>query len=151
MTEREKTQDLVRRLFDAQRYTVLSTQSGTGPYCSLVAFWAANDLSHTLFATMRETRKFANLAAQPRVAMLFDDRSNQESDVERATAVTATGIARELTGAGDRARAAADFVTKHPQLADFVASPGCALVRVDLDILYVVTRFESVAVLHVAR
>jgi len=36
-----ETRTLVRRLLDSQRFAVLSTQSDTGPYCSLVAFWSA--------------------------------------------------------------------------------------------------------------
>ena len=41
----EQTATLVRRLLDSQRFAVLSTQSETGPYCSLVAFWPAEDLA----------------------------------------------------------------------------------------------------------
>jgi nitroimidazol reductase NimA-like FMN-containing flavoprotein (pyridoxamine 5'-phosphate oxidase superfamily) len=144
-----ETQALVKRLLDSQRFTVLSTQSETGPYCSLVAFWSAEDLGHVTFATLRDTRKFGNLAAHPQVALLFDDRSNRDTDVQEGMAVTATGTARELTAAAARAAAAAGFLAKHPHLAEFVASPDCALVRVDVDVYYVVTRFQNVVELRV--
>lgn len=144
MPQDEDTRDLVRRLLDAQRFAVLSTQSETGPYCSLVAFWAADDLSYVVFATMRETRKFGYLVSHPRIALLFDDRSNRDIDVEEATAVTATGTARELTDPQARAAAANLFLGKHPRLTSFVGSPGCALVRVDVDVLYAVTQFQNV-------
>lgn len=139
-----ETRTLVRRLLDSQRFVVLSTLSDDGPYCSLVAFWTAEDLSHALFATMRDSRKFSNLALHPRVALLFDDRSNRDSDIQEGMAVTATGQARELTDAGARTAAAALFLAKHPQLAEFIGSPGCALVRVDVDVYHVVTRFQNV-------
>jgi len=143
-----ETRTLVRRLLDSQRFAVLSTASESGPYCSLVAFWAAEDLSHVLFATMRETRKFAYMSEHPRVALLFDDRSNRGEDVELAMAVTATGEARELTDGAARAAGAAGFLAKHPQLSEFVGSPGCALVRVDIATYHVVTRFQNVVELH---
>ena len=148
MDAQPETRTMVRRLLDSQRFAVLSTQSEKGPYCRLVSFWAAEDLSHVLFATMRDTRKFANMHDHPRVALLFDDRSNRDEDVELATAVTATGEARELTDGVARAAGAAGFLAKHPQLSEFVGSPGCALVRVDIATYYVVTRFQNVVELH---
>ncbi|MBN1631224.1 MAG: pyridoxamine 5'-phosphate oxidase family protein [Thermoleophilia bacterium] len=139
-----ETRALVRQLLDSQRFAVLSTASESGPYCSLVAFWAAGDLSHVLFATMRDSRKFSNLTAHPQVALLFDDRSNRDSDIQEGMAVTATGEAWELTDGGARTAAAALFLAKHPQLAEFVGSPGCALVRVEVDVYHVVTHFQNV-------
>jgi phosphoenolpyruvate synthase/pyruvate phosphate dikinase len=52
-------------------------------------------------ATTRATRKYANLAANYRAAMLLDDGTNSESDFHRATAVTATGSARVISGRAD--------------------------------------------------
>lgn len=148
-TDEEQTWDLVRRLLASQRFAVLSTQSETGPYSSLIAFWASDDTSHVVFATRRATRKFNFLVTHPRVALMFDDRSNLDSDVGQALAVTATGTARELTDEETRAAASAALLAKHPRLEVFVADPECALVRVDVDVFYVVTQFEKVAELHV--
>jgi len=148
MTEHKETRDLVRRLLEAQRFAVLCTQSETGPYSSLIAFWGSDDLSHVIFATMRATRKFAHLVAHPRVALLFDDRSNRDADLREATAVTATGTAGELTGQRARVAAATGFLAKHPDLSEFVNDPACALVRVDLDVYRVVTQFQDVTELR---
>jgi nitroimidazol reductase NimA-like FMN-containing flavoprotein (pyridoxamine 5'-phosphate oxidase superfamily) len=149
MDRLEETRRSVRELLRSQRFAVLSTESETGPYCSLIAFWAADDLSHVVFATMRATRKFNFLVTHPRVALLVDDRSNRNTDISEGTAVTATGTAREMTDDSARSAAAQVFVAKHPGLASFVASPGCALVRVDVDVLYVVTQFQNVVELRV--
>ncbi len=97
---------------------------------------------------MRASRKFNHLVAHPRVALLFDNRSNRDIDIREAMAVTAEGTAREVTDEAARALALDAFVTKHPQLASFVASPGCALVRVVVDTYYVVTHFQSVVELR---
>jgi nitroimidazol reductase NimA-like FMN-containing flavoprotein (pyridoxamine 5'-phosphate oxidase superfamily) len=139
-----ETRHLLRELLTSQRFAVLSTQSEAGPYASLIAFWAAGDLSQVVFATMRQTRKFSYLVASPRVALLLDSRSNRDADVQEATAVTATGTAAELTDDIALAATSERFLAKHPQLTSFVASPGCALVSVVVEKYYVVTHFQSV-------
>ncbi len=148
MEPRDEAWSSVDRLLVSQKFAVLSTESQTGPYSSLVAFWAAPDLQRVVFPTMRATRKFTFLVSHPRVSLLFDDRSNSDDDVEEATAVTATGVARELTDTVARAAVEEAFLVKHPRLASFVASPECALVRVDLDVFYVVTRFREMVELQ---
>jgi nitroimidazol reductase NimA-like FMN-containing flavoprotein (pyridoxamine 5'-phosphate oxidase superfamily) len=144
LDSQEETRQLLRELLTLQRFAVLSTQAGTGPHASLIAFWAAEDLSQVVFATMRQTRKFSYLLASPRVALLVDSRSNRDADVQEATAVTVTGTAAELTDENARAAASTRFLAKHPQLTSFVASPGCALVSVVVDTYYVVTHFQRV-------
>ena len=139
MERHEETWQLLKELLASQRFAVLSTESETGPYASLVAFCAAGDLSRVEFVTMRATRKFNYLVAHPRVALLFDNRSNRDIDVREAMAVTAEGA---------RALALDEFVAKHPHLASFAAAPGCAVVRVVVDTYYVVTHFQSVVELH---
>ncbi|MBN1319421.1 MAG: pyridoxamine 5'-phosphate oxidase family protein [Thermoleophilia bacterium] len=144
MDARGEAWGLVRELLDSQRFAVLSTLSETGPYSSLIAFWASDHLSQVVFATMRASRKFSLLAAHPQVALLFDDRSNRDSDVSEATAVTAIGIAAELADEGSRAAAWTALAARHPGLTTFLADPGCAFVRVDVDVFYVVTRLQNV-------
>ena len=143
--------DRVRDLLASQRFAVLATQAGSGPYCSLIAFWAADDLSHVLFTTMRATRKFGFLTQRPHVALLFDDRSNRATDLDEAAAVTATGTAREVGDEAERAAALSGFLEKHPSLSAFAATAGCALIRVDIDVYYLVTRFQETVELRVRR
>lgn len=140
----EQTRQLLKELLLSQRFAVLSTQSEAGPYASLVAFWTPGDLSRVVFATMRQTRKFSYLLASPRVALLFDSRSNRDADVQEAVAVTAMGTAAELTDENARAAVSRSFLAKHPQLTSFVAASDCALVSVAVHTYYVVTRFQSV-------
>lgn len=133
----------LQRLFASQRLTVLATQDKGQPYTNLVAFASSEDLRHLYFATNRSTRKFANISGDPRVSLLVDNRSNESPDFRKATAVTATGRAAELGGSG-RDAALKIYLDKHPYLEAFVASPGCALLRVEVDTYYVVTRFQEV-------
>jgi nitroimidazol reductase NimA-like FMN-containing flavoprotein (pyridoxamine 5'-phosphate oxidase superfamily) len=146
----ETTRRSIVELLRGQRFAVLATDSEIGPYANLVAFWAAEDLSHIVFATLRATRKFNHLVTHPRVALLFDNRSNQDLDIGQAMAVTATGTAREVTDADARIAAVDEYLAKHPHLKTFISSPGCAIVKVDIDAYYVVTHFQNVVELHLS-
>ena len=134
---------LLRDLFESQKLAVLATHSKGQPYANLMAFAATRDFKGLVFATTRSTRKFANLSADSRVAMLFDNRSNTVRDFRNAITVTATGTASEVA-ARDRKRLQKLYLTRHPHLQDFVTSPTCALVRMTVDTYYIVTRFQNV-------
>lgn len=146
MGEESRLTDALRELLVSQRLAVLATQGDGQPYGSLVAFAATSDLKYLLFCTRRSTRKYRNLREDPRVAFLVDNRSNQDSDLQDATAVTATGRAEETTGA-EKDRYVGVYLAKHPHLADFVRSPENALVRVEIED-YVIGGFRSVTTLR---
>ena len=129
--ESGKSDQVLRKLLASQRLCVMATQGEGQPYSSLVAFAETDDLRHMLLATFRGTRKYANLCADPRVALLIDSRSNQVSDFHDAIAVTVLGRAEEVHG-DERTRLARHYLAKHPQLAEFVASQECALLRVEV-------------------
>lgn len=130
-------------LFRSQPLAVLATHNRGQPYGSLVAFAATDDLNYLIFSTTRSTRKFANLSADPRVAMVIDNRSNHPSDLRFAKAVTATGRAEEIPihESGDFQ---AIYLNKHPHLEDFVSSPSTALIKIRVEVYYLVTRFQNV-------
>ena len=92
-----RVKDEIRRLFDSQSLCVLATHSEAGPYTSLVAFAADEDLKNIYFVTSRFTRKYANIEADHKVAMLMDNRSDDPGDFRTATAVTAVGEASEIS------------------------------------------------------
>ncbi|MEJ2427968.1 MAG: pyridoxamine 5'-phosphate oxidase family protein [Deltaproteobacteria bacterium] len=140
--------EVIRELFSSQRLAVLGTQRGGQPYANLVAFAASNDLKSLYFATARATRKYANIEADARVTMLIDNRSNQNSDFSQAAAVTATGSAKEVVDS-KRDEVLAIYLTKHPMLEEFVRSPTCALLRVEVQTYYLVRRFQNVVELRV--
>ena len=137
----------LRDLFSSQSLAVLATHSDGQSYGSLVAFVATEDLKHLLFATTRATRKYANLMKNPRVAMVMDNRSNEESDFHQAMAVTATGQVKETIGS-EKDRLTKLYLSKHPHLVDFVSSPTCALVTLEVETYYVVSQFQNVTEFH---
>jgi nitroimidazol reductase NimA-like FMN-containing flavoprotein (pyridoxamine 5'-phosphate oxidase superfamily) len=149
----EKTSQLkkfLKDLFSSQRLAVLATQSKRQPYGNLVAFMATDDLKHLLFATTRATRKYANISKNPRVAMVMDNRSNQEADFHQAAAVTATGVVKEVEGS-EKEPLLRLYLSKHPYLKDFVSSPTCALLKMNVETYYVVRQFQNVMELHIKK
>ena len=140
----------LKDLFASQRLAVLATQNRRQPYGNLVAFMATNDLKHLLFATTRATRKYANISRNPRIAMVVDNRSNQEADFHQAAAVTATGVVKEIEGP-EKERFQKLYLSRHPYLKEFVSSPTCALLKMEVETYYVVNRFQNVMELHIKK
>lgn len=130
-------------LFSSQKLAVLSSYGNEQPYASLVAFAATDDLKHIIFATTRSTRKYANLSGKLKVALLIDNRTNEEKDFSYAVAVTALGRAEEVRNPQKKAFLEI-YLRKHPYLKDFVSSPSCALLTVSIEKYYVVSRFQNV-------
>ena len=137
---------LVKDLCASQRSAALATQEGGQPYLSLMAFAVTPDLTTIIMATDRGTRKYANLVAEPRVALLIDNRNNIPEDTEKAVAVTVLGEAREAPSV-EHGRFLRLFLDRHPHLEDFATSPTSALIAVRVSTYIVVQRFGEVQVL----
>lgn len=147
-----ETSDQIRKtliaLFNAQNLASLCTQQDGQPYGSLVAFYAADDLKRLFFVTAKTTRKFGNLIADSRVAVLINNSTNQTTDFHAAVAVTAVGKATEITGT-EKQKVLKQYLTKHPYLEDFARAPTCALVGVSIQSYYLVRNFQNVSELHI--
>jgi len=143
MIDVKEMREIVQSLLNSQRLAVLSTLMSGRPYSNLIAFAVTDDLKDIFFATTRATRKFANLTAEPRVSLLMDNRSNQETDFGEASAVTVLGTAEEVLGL-ERERYLQLYLKKHPYLEEFVTAPTCALIRVKVEKYIMVTQFQEV-------
>ena len=147
MDTNQKFRKRLVELFQSQNLAALSTHRDGQPYASLVAFYAADNLKHIYFVTPETTRKFANLTADSRVAVMVNSSTNQASDFHRAISVTAVGKAT-VVAASERESILEHYLAKHPYLEEFVRSPSCALVRVAVDSYYLVKNFQNVMELH---
>jgi len=127
----------LKALFSSQRLAILATEGKEQPYGNLV-----------VFAATRSTRKYANLSGAPRAAMVIDSRTNHESDFHKAIAATATGIVKEVEDP-EKEPLLRLYLSKHPYLKDFVSSPTCALLRMNVETYYVVRQFQNVMELHI--
>ena len=150
MKTSKEFQNQLGDLFRTQNLAALSTHNDGQPYASLVAFYAADDLKYIYFVTPETTRKYANLTADNRVALLINSSTNRASDFHQAISVTAVGKAEIATGS-DKEIIIGEYLAKHPYLEEFVRSPSCALVRVVVNSYYLVKNFQNVMELHLSQ
>ena len=134
---------VLHELFASQRSAALATLQEGQPYLSLMAFAFTPDLLHLIVVTDRHTRKYANLMAESRVALLIDNRSNVPADTEEAMAVTVLGQAAEALPE-ERQSFLHLFLAKHPHLEAFAKSPTSVLIKVKVATYVVVQRFQEV-------
>ena len=143
MTLAEPTRQRIAELLVGQRLAVLSTQHKGAPYASLVGFAATEDLSRIYFATPETTRKYRNICADSRVALLVDSRTHQDADFHRAAAVTVIGTAAEVDKSTDRG-AVSHYLASHPYLSDFLNAPTTRLFCVTVARYFLVENFQQV-------
>jgi len=142
--------DLLQELLNNQRLAVVATHQHGRPYTSLVAFSASRDCRRVYFVTGRATNKYRNLSHSPHVSLLIDSRTHSVEDFATGVAATVLGKASEV--AGDEIEPVIeDFLARHPHLEAFVRSPSTAVCRVDVEKYYLVTRFQYVVEMDVAR
>jgi len=137
-----EAKELIRQIVESQRFAVLATQFEGQPYSNLVAFAEAEDLRSLLFVTSRNTRKYSNTLASKKVAVLVDSRTNQASDLNNAIAITALGTIEEVA-ADNKDYLSGIYLSKHPQLKDFLHKPSNALMKVAVTD-YIVASFVGV-------
>ena len=133
----------IRQLLQNEQLGVLSTEQQGQPYASLVAFAVTIGLGDLVFCTPKTTRKFSNLANNPRVAMLINNCRNQASDIDNAVSVTAVGKATEVVDTS-RENLGALFLQKHPHLREFLQAESTALVRIRVQRYFMVRKFQEV-------
>ena len=147
MVSNDQFRKRLKELFSSQNLAVLSTHSDGQPYASLVAFNATDDLRYIYFVTPKTTRKYANLTADRRVAILINSSTNQAADFHQAISVTAVGSAAEI-GESDNIPILKQYLKKHPHLEEFVRAPSCALVGISVKTYFLVKNFQNVMELH---
>jgi nitroimidazol reductase NimA-like FMN-containing flavoprotein (pyridoxamine 5'-phosphate oxidase superfamily) len=138
-----KTRERLMDLFESQLIAVLGTSSDNDPYSCLVGFKFTSDLKNVIFATMRNRLKYRQISSNPRVSLIIDDRKNSPSDFSHATSVTVVGAAID-TEEPERAVFSDMLVKKHPFLTDFVKDANCAIMKVEIEKMYIVGEFERV-------
>lgn len=155
MVDEPQLRVTLKRLLAGQLFAVLATHGDRAPHLNIVSFAPADELATVLFATPRQTRKFANLLARSEVSLFVDNRSNRARDLEEVFGIEISGVAREVSREEPSAAAGAAAAARHyreiylarfPELEDFVDSPGTALVAVSVRRYDVVHRFQDVVV-----
>jgi len=143
MESKETLLAQIKTLLQAQLFGVLATQGTDYPYCSLVSYVVSEDAKSIYFPTIRETQKFRNLFASPRVSLLVNNQTNQANDLVEAHALTVLGTATEVAPES-REEALALYLKRHPSLKEFVTAQNCALIKIQVEKYISVTNFQQV-------
>ncbi len=149
MDSSETIRAQLRTLLHSQKLGVLSTHEGGQPYASLVAYAVADSLNSLVFTTARETRKFANLTADSRVAILITNSVNAVEDFHQAAAVTALGRARVLS-ADEAGEFLPLYLGRHPYLTAFASSPTTEMISIAIRRYIMVKQFQKVIEIDVS-
>jgi len=139
----EEFLDQVGQLLDSQRVGVLATHYRNTPHQSLIAYIHSESLRDIFFVTPRYTRKVEAMTADPRVALIVDNRQNLESDFDACVAVTAKGRVEELPQ-DPQPPFLSRYLKKHPYLEEFVVSPPCCYYRIRVNSYTLVSGFQRV-------
>lgn len=143
-------QAALKGLFREQLFAVLATRGGGTPHLNIVCFVPADDLRTILFATPRQSLKFANMRAQPEASLFVDNRSNRLQDLQEVYGVEIAGTAATAAGP-DEARYRELYLARFPALEEFLDSPGTALMAVRVRRYDLVHRFQEVVFWEVPR
>ena len=133
----------IQSLLQSQNLGVLATRGQEYPYCTLVGFVGTEDLRRIIFATLRNTRKYANIKKYPMISILIDSRSNRVEDFKDAMALTILGNAHEAEGE-EKERLSGLYLARHPHLKEFLQDPDCAVMVLEVERYILVTRFQQV-------
>ena len=143
MKEQTTTLAWVERALSGSRLAVLATAGAGQPHASLVAVTPVGPPRELVFATYRNTRKYVNLSANARVAVLMHGRDTDRHGLQDTVVLTATGDAIEAEGA--RRDALADLhLQRHPDLAGFLGASDCAVFCVAVASYQVVRGIDDV-------
>lgn len=109
---------------------VLCTEAAGNPYCSLMTYLPSDDLATLYLVSSRESRKFKNLLANPRVSVLVDSRQHQGQGAN-IVSVTLAGLFQPLADA-DILPIKTAFAGKHPELTEILNHPDSLVFAIKL-------------------
>ncbi|MFW6082305.1 MAG: pyridoxamine 5'-phosphate oxidase family protein [Desulfosalsimonas sp.] len=113
----------IKSLIRSRRQCVLATAESNQPYCSLMNYTADESCTRIYMVTSKNTRKYANLARNPKVSLLIDDRS-----ASPPLALTVTGTFEKVIDTDEIKRVRGDLLTRNPAMKTFLDDPDAALI-----------------------
>jgi uncharacterized protein YhbP (UPF0306 family) len=125
----ERVRSIVETALERHRYGVVATAAEGRPNAALMAFAAVAQGRELVLASHRDTRKYADLEANPSVAIAIEHEQRQPPRAPKRVGVTAMGSVDMVTG-GEIIGARNAFLRRNPDLAGFVVEADCVLLRV---------------------
>ena len=124
----------VHELLLSQDSCVLATSVNDIPHASLMAFAVSADGMQIFMATSADTRKYANILANPRVSLLIDNRNEHPGEIHhRALALTLHGTAEIMQNTSEQEQALKKLLNRIPGLGPFLRDSLTKFIRIRID------------------
>ncbi len=120
----------LKTLLHQNSLCVLCTEAAGNPYCSLMTYLPSDDSRTLYLVSSRESQKFKNLLANPRVSVLVDSRQHQGQGAN-IVSVTFAGLFKPLADA-DIPPLKTAFAKKHPELTEILNHPDSLVFAIKL-------------------
>jgi general stress protein 26 len=120
----EKMKDIVK----GNDLCVLATVSEGKPHCSLMSYVSEEEGDEIYLISHKQTKKYANLMANPTVSLLIDTREEEKG--QRRIDIKALTVIGEFQTIKDQTKKSlihANFLKTHPHLTDFLNDPGAEI------------------------
>jgi len=133
----------LRQLLTLRRSGVLATARDNQPLCSQMAFAVSDDLRTLLVLTPRQSAKFENMSANPKVSFLVTTAENTPADPATAQVLSIQGEAHEVC-AEHKTALLNIFCAKHPELTSFAEADSSALVEIRANSMNLISQFQNI-------
>lgn len=104
----------------------MATIADGAPHCSLMSYATDEDCGEIYMATLKDTKKYRNLIANPSVSLLMDTRDTDPKGHTRA--LTVTGVFQAVENEERIVAIWNVLIRKHPDLKDFFNNPDTRIV-----------------------
>ncbi len=133
----------ISELLETRKLAVLATQIHGQPHASLMAFTPVDGIKRLIFATYRATRKYESLHKDGRAALLIGSGIEPFEQQRTDLVVTAHGQITDVPDDEHKTILAA-HIKRHPEFEDFLTSPECALLNMEISAYQLVTSTDDV-------
>ncbi|MBN1471063.1 MAG: pyridoxamine 5'-phosphate oxidase family protein [Syntrophaceae bacterium] len=116
----------IQKIISENKVCVMATVADGAPHCSLMSYATDNECREIYMATLKDTKKYRNLTANPSVSLLIDTRDADPKDKTRA--LTVTGVFQAVENDKKIAAIREALIKKHPDLKDFFNNPDAQIV-----------------------
>ena len=107
----------IQKMISENKVCVMATVSNGAPHCSLMSYTTDKECREIYMATLKDTKKYRNLIANPAVSLLVDTRDLDPRGKTRA--LTVTGVFQTIENDKRIAEIREALLTKHPELKDY--------------------------------
>lgn len=125
--------DTMKALVREKDMCVLATASHNRPHCSLMAYVADDACTAIYMVTLKDTRKYRNLRANPWVSLLIDTREDDRGARRpHAKALTVTGVFERIREDTMRRQVREALIRRHAHLEGFTRHPDAEVFSIQI-------------------